>query len=59
MVEYSKEYKTNITGTGTYQFGVLLLGLINALSTIQKIMEAQLKNISFLQIYLDDVAVHS
>lgn len=57
MGESYNEFTKFGTCTGTYQFEVMRLGLMNAPSTFQRMMDPVLENISFTQAYLDDVVV--
>lgn len=44
---------------GTFLFDLIPFGLMNALSTFQRMMDQLLDGLSFVRVYLDDVVVFS
>ena len=59
MDEQCKEMTTFTSRFGTFQFEVMLFGLMNAPSTFQRMMDSNLRSIPFGQVYLDDVVIFS
>lgn len=58
MEESCKKYTTFVTPKGIYQFKVMPFRLMNTSSKFQQMMDAVLKNIGFVQAYLDVVVVY-
>ena len=59
MEESHKDITTFTTRFGNFRFEVMPMGLINAPSTFQKMMDGLLKDIPFARAYLDDVVIFS
>ena len=59
MGEECKEKTTFVCCYGTFQFEVMPFGLMNALSTFQRMMDYVFRDILFVRVYLDDVVVFS
>ena len=59
MAETHKDITTFTTRYGNFRFEVMPMGLINAPSTFQKMMDDILKDIPFARAYLDDVVIFS
>ena len=59
MEESQKDITTFATRWGNFRFEVMPMGLINAPSTFQRMMDEILKDIPFARAYLDDVVVFS
>lgn len=55
MEDSCKEMMTNVTRSGTYQFEIILFGLINAPATFQRMMHKFLHCIQFSMAYFNDV----
>lgn len=54
-----REHTTFFIHTNTYQLEVMPLRLVNAPPTFQRMMAAVLKDVYFVQAYLDSVVLHS
>ena len=59
MAEQCKEKTTFVCRYGTYKFEVMPFGLMNALSTFQRMMDLVFRDLGHVRCYLDDVVVHS
>lgn len=59
MCNCCKEKTKLVCRFGTFQFEHMLFGLMNALSTFQRLMGSVLQGLDFAQVYLDDVVILS
>ena len=59
MAQQCKEMTTFVCCYGTYKFEVMPFGLMNAPSTLQRIMDTIVRGLPFVRVYLDDVFVFS
>ena len=59
MENSCKEKTTFICRFETFQFEVMPFGLMNAPSTFQRIMDFVFRTFNYVQVYLDDVVIHS
>lgn len=59
MEESQKDITTFPIRFGNFRFEVMPMGIINAPSTYQKMMDRILKDVPFTRAYLDDVIIHS
>ncbi len=59
MEETCKEEAAFICSYGTFQFEVMLFGLINSQAKFQKMMGRILLNVGNVRCYVDDVAIFS
>ena len=55
----SVEYTAFRTTTGHYEWLIMPMGLTNAPSSFQRVVNSVFKGLKFIFVYMDDVLVHS